>query len=115
MIPVDWWTGKAKVNLDKLRGHGNSPEDPLLVEPRKCTSRTVLHAIHAFLPGSVLVQTLYVRVSISMLARLPPVQICKSLERCRCMSYAYAGYKTILDWLGLGYLIIGRDENDHEE
>ncbi len=37
------------------------------------------------------------------------------LERCQCMLHLCAGYKTILDWLGLGYLIIGRDENDHED
>ncbi len=47
MIPVDWWTGMGKVNFEKLRGHGNTPEDPLLVEPRKCTSLAALHATHA--------------------------------------------------------------------
>ncbi|CAL5228368.1 g11487 [Coccomyxa viridis] len=34
VVPVNWWTGKAKLNFEKLKGHGKTSEDPLLVESR---------------------------------------------------------------------------------
>ncbi len=43
MVPVNWWTGKAKLNFEKLKGHGKTSEDPLLVESRKCTTMIYHH------------------------------------------------------------------------
>ncbi len=37
MVPVNWWTGKAKLDFEKLKGHGQTAEDPLLVDFRKCS------------------------------------------------------------------------------
>ena len=59
MIPVNWWTGKVKPNFEKLKGHGKTPEDPVLLEPRKCTFLAALHAIHAGCLSLVLVKTWY--------------------------------------------------------
>ena len=38
MVPVNWWTGKAKLDFEKLKGHGQTAEDPLLVDFRKCST-----------------------------------------------------------------------------
>ena len=52
MVPVSWWTGKAEMNFEKLKGHGRTADDPLTMEPRESASWTILHAMHS--PGLAL-------------------------------------------------------------
>ena len=37
VVPVDWCTGKAKLDFGKLKGHGQTSEYPVLVNFRECS------------------------------------------------------------------------------